>query len=91
MNLRAHRTVTADSAQRWSGIDAGRRVQMGSQVTGIRHFRVGVSDVKRAEGYGMKGGLGINARVISGTVRNIAASLRPILSTSNRPAYDLFQ
>ena len=91
MNLRANRTVTADSAQRWSGIDAGRRVQMSSPVTGIRHFRVGASNVKRAESFDMEGGLGVNARLISATVRILAASLRPALPAGNRPTYDLFQ
>jgi hypothetical protein len=46
MKLNRHRALTVESAPRWSGIDAGRRVQVGFQVTGVRHFRLSGSNVK---------------------------------------------
>jgi hypothetical protein len=91
MNLRAHRTVTADATPRWSGIDAGRRVQTGSPVTGIRHFRVGAAGVKRAGGSNPVADRGSNACRFSATVRTLAAAFRPVFPAANRPAYDLFQ
>jgi hypothetical protein len=47
MKFKKRCALTRDSAPGWSGIDAGRRVQVGLQVAGIRHFRAGGGHVKR--------------------------------------------